>query len=609
MLNRTKHFLFFFFSLFLIIAQAQKKESLKNNTSLSLKPEALSAKAFLEDLLSRRYGQEMSALVKRENFSLGVQLELTQIERPESKDPDNEPAEEPVSDLMIGQLDPENLLKKFGGTAQQSIMVESFLKDFQIKSVDVTVGVSESLGPEAKADVEKWLTKRLADEFGRVGKSRVLITKIPIEKEKPKEIIPSLWDKLEKFQALAGQLVFALCVLFGIFLWKILSRPLSINTNGDLSTTTSMNSQGENKNTDTKSDGSIHGPSKSNNHVVTSEYRNLKAQLLQVTPQVKMDLEAIIRSWCQMGESGLMRLACFAEVIGQEFGRLPIPVDAMAHVSKVFTQMISMPMEEKNQHLQKAYWDVLAVLNLGSDSLEKPFSYISQTNSGMMKEILVNQNVKMQTLVSLFMTVDQRKDYLKSLPDDKKMELLHVAAGLSEVDSVEFKTMDLNFKNQLKPQTNASKVPLEMTLNKLVESISITEQLRFLPSLDHNLVVEFKQMFPSLAFIHQWPSEALRSLLSKTTADELTAYLTLKPEMQTSFIELCPPFTAELVTDELSSSQTLSPEMIEMKLGLFSKRLVQMVNSRDIILEEIFKKSENENENENKNKNSSSNVA
>ena len=298
MLNKIKQFFFFFFFLFLVVAQAQKKEPLKNNILISLNPEALSAKAFLEDLLSRRYSQELSTLVKRENFSLGTQLDLTQIKRPESKDPDNEPAEEPLSDLMIGQLDPENLLKKFGGTVQQSIMAESFLKDFQIKSVGVTVGLSESLGPEAKADVEKWLSKRLTDEFGQVGKSHVLITKIPIEKEKikPQEFEPNLWDKLEKFQALAGQLVFALCLIFGIFLWKILSRPISIITNGDLSTTATSNFQSENKSAEGKSDGLSSGPLKGNNQFVMSEYRNLKAQLLQVTPKLEMDLEAIIRS-------------------------------------------------------------------------------------------------------------------------------------------------------------------------------------------------------------------------------------------------------------------------------------------------------------------------
>lgn len=41
----------------------------------SLKPEALGAKALLEDLLVKRYSQELAVLVKKETFNLGATIE------------------------------------------------------------------------------------------------------------------------------------------------------------------------------------------------------------------------------------------------------------------------------------------------------------------------------------------------------------------------------------------------------------------------------------------------------------------------------------------------------------------------------------------------------
>lgn len=610
MIGWTKSILLLAFFAWLSTASAQKSSAAVD--SISLNPEAISAKAFLEDLLSRRYSQELSSLVKKEFFNLGATLELSEVKKPESKDPDNEVAEEPISDLMIGQLDPESLIKKFAGTNQQASLLESFLHKYQVKSVSVTVGVDERLGPQAKADVEKWLKTRVATEFGSSGKTSIVTTKMPIDKEKEKELKkeePSLWDKLEKFQTLAGQALFALCLLVGIILWKFLSGTLTLSASGDITSQASISSNAQVK---TENIGEENPKVKSGNGgsaaagapAAVAEHSGLRRQLLQIAPKIKEELDSVTRSWCQMGDYGLKRLACFAEVVGQEFGRLPIPVDAMANVSKVFTQMIDMSLEEKNEHLQKAYWDLLAVLNLGADSLEKPFSYISQTKMPMMQEILINENVKMQTLVSMFMSSDQRRDYMQAMPDDKKMELLKSAAAFTEVETAEFKAMNQSLRNQLKPESNSTLVRLDMTLKKLAESISITDQIKFLPVLDHNTILDFKRSFPALAFIHEWPAPELQTLLAKTTADELVAYLSLKSDQKTKFIDLCPTFTAEVVRDEMQNPPTLAPDELEGKLQLFTKRLVQMINSGDIILEELFVRNEEELQNSDSNKTS-----
>lgn len=118
--------------------------------------------------------------------------------------------------------------------------------------------------------------------------------------------------------------------------------------------------------------------------------------------------------------------------------------------------------------------------------------------------------------------------------------------------------------------------------------MTITDQIKILPALDHHELLGFKQKFATLAFIHEWPVAQLQTLLSKTMGDEIIAYLTLRPESKDLFLSNCPPFTAELVKDELDQNKNLSPDELEDKLILFSKRLEQMTQARDIKLEDIF---------------------
>ena len=260
----------------------------------------------------------------------------------------------------------------------------------------------------------------------------------------------------------------------------------------------------------------------------------------------------------------------------------------MSAVSKVFTKMIELSNEQKKENLEKAYWDILSVLNLGSDILEKPFGYMTGLNFPIMKEVLLKKNLKMQTLTTLFMNQDQRKQYLKSLTDKSKLEIIQAAAEMTEVSSLEFKTMDSELKNDFRPQSNPQQVPIEMSVQKIAEALSIIDQMEFLPQLDSKTLIQFKRAYPSLAFIHEWPVDKLKMLLSKTMSDEISSFLNLKPDLKDFILENCPPFTAELVRDELASEKIFPREEIEAKLSILSQRVNELVTSKQVRLTEIF---------------------
>ena len=545
----------------------------------SLKPEALGAKALLEDLLVKRYSQELAVLVKKETFNLGATLELTEVAK---VSPNATIADEPISGLMLGKLDPEALLNKYGSGES---LAQSFLNNYKIKTVAVSIGLNDNLGPEVKADVEKWLKLRLSSEFGKNGKGAVSFIKIPLNTE-----TKTFWDWLSQFQTLAGQFVLGFLALLAVLVWKVIGKPISVNINGptDLPTLTAQ-LNGKNEVSGNLTGGGTAQAAGSTERTQNEQaVTNLTHRLNELALKVSHDMESIVRSWCQQGDPGKLRLACFAEAVGKEIGKLPIPVDAVSDITRLFAKMSNLDPAEKKEALQKAYWDILAVINLGPEALEQPFGYLGGINIGMMKEMLMDQNPKMQTLVSIHLPVDVRAQYIKTLTAESKVAMLTSAVKLNEIPIDELKTLDNTLKQKFKPQAPAGSIPLELSLKKLFDALTPIEQLTLLPLVQEPAMLDFKRKTATLAFINEWPDDAIKRLVDGSSADHLVAFLKVRPELSERLLNLCPPLTAELVKDELTSLKTLTEKELNLKIKFFALHLEVMVKSKQISMEEIF---------------------
>ena len=142
----------------------------KGADSTSFKPEVLGAKAFLEELLIRRYTQELGTRLEKGCFTVGAELGLSEIPKKVEVKAADKPDDGPPADLMLGTLDPDELIKRYANDADGAQKAQSFLKDYKIKAVSVSVGVKEELGAAAKSETEKWLSARVQGEFGKIGK-------------------------------------------------------------------------------------------------------------------------------------------------------------------------------------------------------------------------------------------------------------------------------------------------------------------------------------------------------------------------------------------------------------------------------------------------------
>ncbi len=559
------------------------------NSSTSLHPELLGAKTLLEDLLARRYSQELASQIDRQAFSLSAQLELKEMAK-EANDlglDDDSPA-----DLFLGNLDPESLLKKYP-LLDGASSTQGFLKNYRIQSVYISVGLKENLTPETKAQVEKWLHQRLNLEFANNGKGTVSF--IREESAKPMIHPKTFLEWLSQYQTFAGQLVLALAILLGTLLWKALSSSDKITQSGD-STSQPSTTQTSQPAASSESIPVVPPPTESDHStkIIPEDFPGLSSEIKQLNEEIHglslklSDSEQLIRTWCQSGEEGLLKIACFAEVAGKELGKLSIPIDLLPKVSEVFLRMPELSLKDKRNALQKAYWDILAILNLGPESLQQPFSYLGGMKINLINQVLMNQNPKMKALVSLYMPTDLRTSYLQTLNSETKKALIQSTAELTEVSVEELNSVDTFVKGKIQPGTRKNLVSLGQGLQKIVQSMTKIEEITLLQKMTGPAFEDYKRSIPSLAFIGSWKDEYLNLLISRASNDEILAYLRVNPELQEKILSLSSPMVVEVVSDELSRPDTTQNKDKNALLSTFTKRIEQLVKNKEIDLEQAF---------------------
>jgi hypothetical protein len=565
----------------------------------ALAPDALSAKALLEDLLARRFSQNLSTRLERSMFSVSAELDLQavprQTERPKPVEGSGE--QEPISDLSLGMLDPEALLKNFAPPGQQQEFAKQFLEGFKIRKVAVSVGLSETVPQEARTEIEKWLTERVNSEFGKVGKGTV--TTIRVAPQRPVEIAPpkTPWDLLSQFQSLAGQLVMALAIILGVLLWGILSPRKQPSLSAVPSDASAASKSAASSGVGT---GVVPGLSEEEKQrlederearqeqIASAGVESTRLKILEVLPKVNQHLESILRAWSQGGETGWRKIATISEVVGKDLGKLPIPVDAVADIQRTFTKMAGVKAQEKFDILQKSYWDLLTVLNIGPSALEQPFGYLGGMNIGMVSQVLMEQNPKMRTIVSLFMPTELRSKFMKTMSLEAKRELLVAAAGMSEIPTEELKNFDRGLMSKFRSDEKSDVVPLEMTLNKLVEALDPSEQIVLLAGMQGQAAEEFRRTTPSLAFLSEWPEEALGALLAQASTDEVVALCRVRPDLKERVLKCAPQLTVAMVDDELAGPDRMSAKDKGVWIEALTKRLRTLVMTKALVLDEIF---------------------
>lgn len=558
-----------------------------------------SARAFLEEIMTRRYTQGLSTLLKNDGFSLSVQVELGDAPKKAPPKP-NEPSVETPMDLMVGNLDTEKLIKQFAQESDKPALV-SYLSTKKVKTILFSVGLQESLGEAVKTEVATWLKTRVQKEFGSIGKTNVNFLKVippqaktenPADKDKEKHKY-EWWEWLDKFQIFAGISLFAFTILLGVLIWRMTTSKSFLNQPGasDPMQVKVSSVDGGQSGANYASEGaeSLKKSVETENLAsVTEEAFVLTQKINGLVAQITPSLEKMIQNWANEGSTGQFKIVCFADAIGKEIGRLPIPVDLIPKLAKVFFAMPKVEIEKKKDTLESIYWDMVAVINLGTDALQQPFNYLGGADSSTISQILLDKNPKLKMLVSQFLPEDVRKKFLANLSEETKLEVLKNAASITAVKRTELMEADRLIKGEIGAGAEVDSVTLDSSFLNVLAALTRTEEIQFLAKMDQSDLATFKRTKASIAFFHEWSDSALSIALGKLRPDTVVSYLKFKPDLLDRVIQLSSPMAAEVIGDDYKLVDGKSAAELETQLGIMSDVLQNLVNQKAVDLEQMF---------------------
>ncbi len=564
---------------------SQNTKKISSNKSVNAvsplkRADEISVKAALEDMIVRRYSQELSALITFERFNVGARFELETMDESKDKNRKLSSQNDQYTDLDLGYLDADTLFDRYQSVDAASV---SPLAKYAVKSVMVNVGLQERMGNKIKSNIEEWLQARVKEEFGALGKSQVQF----IQSETTN---PSTLDRIIQMQGLVGQLILALAILLGVVLWRLLSGGKS----KDQAQAASVNIESKSEMTATEGLGGS-SPSKESNLAaidlaLDTKIEAVSDQIKDLSPKLVTQLDQLVAQWCEQGETGLMQIACFAEISGSVLGSLPIPKEHKKEMGNVFSKMSELPLEKRLDVTNRTYWDLVASLNLGTDTLHRPFSFLGSSSLGTVNQVLLGNDIDIQTVVSLYMPESLRKNYFSKLADDKKVELLNTAAKLSSISQDKLNDIETQIAPYFEEKVAESEVSMSMTLNKLVESMSYIDACKILPKVEGPVVETFKQKNPHIGFFADWKKESQEVVIKRSTNEELMAYLRIVPNMTDTILGLISPRAKQILEDDLSRSDLVAVVEKERLIYSLHNRLENLVLTNVISLEDAIKK-------------------
>lgn len=558
-----------FLALLFIAPAAFSEEKVVEDGPLK-RADLITVKASLEDILVRRYTQELSSLVEYEQFYIGANFDLARVQNKKNLNT----GDSDYNDLDLTYLNADELFESYAFTDASG---SNPLENYTIKKVQVNVGLKPVLGDKTKKMVEEWLAKRVEQEFGSAGSIKVDY----IQNQETSRGLMMRW--LKDLQGLVGSLILALAILLGVVLWKLLSGSKEKDSLPATAPNVSIQSESQ-----------INGLDQMNSLSPSGEEVFVKAQAVtnkikDLTEKITDDVDELIKEWCAKGEPGLYRLASFAEIATPILGTLSIPNEHKKKMGDIFSDMNSLKEDERLDILNKTYWDLVASLNLGVETIREPFSFVYNSNIDTLNKALVGDNLESQTVFTLYMPDSMRKVYLEELAEDKRLDLLKSAAHLSSISEENLKSIESHYAPYFEESVDESSVSMSLTFTKLVESLSWIDACHALPEIEGPVARQFKRSTPHVAYIKDWSEEDFRVVCKSASNESLLAYIVTLPEMKDKILSLVSPRAQNILEDDLEQADSLDKKQIEESLGKLNRKIESLVKQGTVDLNRTFK--------------------
>lgn len=591
----------------------------------------LELKAKLEEILTNKYRTRLSARLPADLFSVGTQVTLEN--------------EKDLKEKGKGNIEPDKILKdelspsdigNFGFGSLMSLPEPAEPKDpklaWKITKIEVFVGLSSRLSPEAKQKFTSWVKSNIQREFGSVGSLTVEDLPEGVKKEgdkgsdfkfdKPFEVNlnsdkPRVLGPVEKFgyfQNLVGLIALALILLAATIISKlVLSRDtkeqnttaikiqeMKSETAGLAPTGTFGSQAGK--------DSGGYNAGEINPNLVFESYRDLQRKAAFLALSFQKKITVVVDMWLDEGEDGRCKLASIIDSVLNHLGSaqtpaagdfsfdwsMPDKAKSDKSLSVVFRIYGSMPLAEKSAILERAYWDILSAKALGAHMIKQRFSSLSQLPVPVIQRVLSAQDKKARSVTTLHLSAEKLAQIAFGLTIDEKRALVDQAFESPVLSEIELDVVDQTLTSLIQRETSNTEDTVEVPtlvpgLLAVMKALEEVELIRGLTANRPDATEFLKQNYGSMMFLGDWPKEKLKLLLGRARSSEVHALLQTIPEITDVVMEVIAARTRAMVKEDLGK-KILSPDDVETNLEPIRNRIWQMIEAGEIELSKVFAK-------------------
>jgi hypothetical protein len=607
--------------------------------------DVLEAKKMIETMISSRFEQALQTRLSKTEFTVSTQVELVKKAAPTvqlpamPKLPDIQ-IEAPKKQVGIdsflpsttGLIDAERILESYQNDihraqaqaqqtqamAQWQASVEATLKKndselaqnletlsrYEVSQVSVSIGLKDTLSEDYRKTLEGWAKSRILFEFGKLGSTDVHFIQKPFEKP---ETTVGLMERLETFFSIAliGLIAFICFMAWLSYVPRLQAKaqveaaeaankpdtPLEVMQNSD-STDVVERPDAVTDQDKVFSEDDVNTLMGKVSRIIDTlsikERKDMVRLLSQKNREGRIKAAYAVEAWFARHET---KMATGDEELFTWLNELDLPLRRKMELISQWRELSSISLRDRGRLINELFWDLIAFKTLGSFAVEKPFEYLNDLSADEVKSLIDKKDRRTQSLVFLFLPQATQKSLLSRVNHSEQQELLKscFTSPIVEVEMLDRAHADLKIDVS---RSLDRKISVIDRLGDLLSQMDVLDELTMLRQTIAqfgNEGLQFKQRYPTLAFIDEWTDRvAMQTLASDASSDEIVSLISEFPQIEERMLAACSPMIAEIVRDDVARGARQQRATRRTELASLTAKLKVLVSNGKISYENLF---------------------
>ena len=567
--------------------------------------ELMQYKTQYEKKLAERYRALAGTLLNENSFEVGAEVTLKKLPNraPAATEETKTFKKAPPSDTFVpGDLsmnlietdriieDYQDEIERLKHNSVTAGTPAAWEKNYGLGSVTVLLGLKNTVDAQHKNEVEKWVKDRLANDYGSTGK--VVISDMFGAVSSTKDV----YEKIAGIQNLIGFLIAALTLLLSMIFWKKISskdaneeRRFKINMtplNANLSSAPSKSEPEAEREPVRSKESQLEDEAK------VRRIRDYHKSIRRFAAIMGEKMNTILLNWIESGPDGSMKAAIFLDLLVEEdhgsdmelLSKYRLPRE----MSQVFVSALRvvrrMEIPLKLEKLEEIYIDLLAGDVLDANSIKQPFQFFNNASGKAAHDFLKDKTADTRAMVMLHMPAEARQGFISSLDNRTRVELFKEVFSVdTRLSHDELLQMNDDLKSQFSGKLGSQSSMLKV-LASVIETLNPIDEIGILSGLatsmkDSSLFAEFKQTYPTLSFVPEWPENVRKTLFESAEFEQLSALIRALPECEPFVLAVASPMTQRMLDGLLRTEDTTPQEEKNKHLTALKDKLKTLVNA------------------------------